>query len=325
MGQELLLPAEIILIIANHLPFKTYIQLSQTCTSMKRILTTTNAIGYLNQRFKFGKDTGSLLLFVHYNVIFVPHMIRQIVLNHFIKSTENDVSFVIKCWSMIHAFHCSDPGRFMTVLLTDDSQEERKTYDGELRRKIVLEQQNLFANQLIDCVIESQTPFKSQVCKSKTYRSVFEKLVKAGDLRAVENCLRNLGSPTNYIELSDSDFNSRYPLTGQEHVKKPIDLPFDVICQTSQYLFFNAHDMRALTETLLGFYRIKVNQVASPFLSRGSFNSASHSTFTNHSTVTSHSTVTTHSTVTSHSTYSTHSPVGRRRATRSSRCFHYLR
>lgn len=270
MAQKLVLPTEIILMISDHLPFKTYVQMSQTCKMMQTILTTTHAIGYLNQRFKFGQDTGSLLLFIHYNVIFVPHMIQRIVLDHFIQSQTHHFSFAIQCWSMIHAIHCADPGRFMTLLLSKDSEEEKVNYfEGESRRKRIVQQQTLFANQLIDKVIQSQISFKDQVCQSKTYRSVFERLVKAGDLRAVENCLRNLGSPIHHIDLSDSDFNSRYPLIGQECVKKPVEISCEIICRTGQYSQFNAFDMRMTTETLLKLYHVRVNKVSSPFISRG--------------------------------------------------------
>ncbi|KAI7893396.1 uncharacterized protein EV154DRAFT_501859 [Mucor mucedo] len=276
MAQELVLPTEIILIISNYLPFKTYVQMSQTCKTMQNILTTTHAIGYLNARFKFGHDTGSLLLFIHYNIIFVPYSIQRIVLHHFIQSTGHNFSFAIQCWSMIHAIHCADPGRFMTLLLTRDSEEEKPTHEGEHRRKRILQRQTLFANTLIDSVIQSQIPFKAQVCGAKTYRAVFERLVKAGDLRAVENCLRSLGSPTEAIDLSDSDFNSRYPLPSshQECVKKPLNISCDILCRTSQYIGFNAHDMRITTETLLKMYNVRVNKISSPFISRSNFSSS---------------------------------------------------
>jgi hypothetical protein len=300
---EVLLPAEIILMIGNHLPFKSYIKFSQTCRTAQRILTTTNAIGYLNHRFKFGEDSGSLLLFTYYNTLHFPRSMSKIVLNHFISTTKNDnKSFLIKGWSLIHAIHCLDPGRFMTLLLADDESDNNDEEDDkslafiEKKKRLLAHHQRIFAREIIDAIIESHTSSKAEVVKSKTYQAVFKNLVQSGDLRTVENCLRSLGPPTiDSITINDSDYNNRFPLIDQNFVistagaltattsaAQPPKSPIieadtvEAICKDTLYLNFNAHEMRSLTEKLLDKSDVKVNNVSTKYIS---YNSNSNSIF----------------------------------------------
>ncbi|GAA5810821.1 hypothetical protein MFLAVUS_004248 [Mucor flavus] len=260
------LPAEILLIIGNYVQFKEYIQLSQTCKTIERILTSSSAVNYLNDRFKFGQDTGALLLFTYYNILYVPKTIRRVVLNHFISTSNQDMSSLIKGWSIIHAIRCSDPGKFMTILL-DDGKDKKSVHNSESREELILKSQQLFAAEIFDDIIDSHIGYKTKVCKSKTYQSVFKKLVLLGDLRTVEHCLRSLGSPVDSMIIFDLDYYNRFPLNNRmvittKKVKHApnISLPVEVICKNSLYFNYNSDQMSRLTETLLRQYNVLVNR-----------------------------------------------------------------
>lgn len=282
------IPAEILLMIGNHLPLKSYIQLSQTCRTLQRILNSTNAIGYLNKRFKFGEDTGSLLLFTYYNILNIPEALSRLVLNHFLNSSKNNMSCLIKGWSLVHAIQCLDPGRFMTLLLADENaavSEKRSTKveqeavcfsSIEKRKSLLVQHQRIFAREIIDSIITSQMQCKSEVSRSKTYQTVFQKLVQSGDLRTVENCLRSLGPPIDCcITLSDSDYSNRFPLIERQLcLNRPPPVieghhssdasssskskSVETICRDMLYLNYNAHEMRSLTESLMEQYGVRV-------------------------------------------------------------------
>ncbi|KAG2229417.1 hypothetical protein BDF21DRAFT_463207 [Thamnidium elegans] len=260
------LPAEILLVIGNYVHFKEYIQLSQTCKTIERILTSSSAVNYLNDRFKFGQDTGALLLFTYYNILYVPKTIRRVVLNHFINTTKQDMASLIKGWSIIHAIRCSDPGKFMTILL-DDEQDNKSVNGSESNEELILKRQQLFAVEIFDDIIDSHIGCKTKVCKTKTYRSVFKKLVLLGDLRTVEHCLRSLGSPVDSIIIFDLDYYNRFPLNNRRHISTKkvkhtpnIFLPAEIICKNSLYFNYNSDQMSSLTENLLTQYNVQVER-----------------------------------------------------------------
>lgn len=277
------LPAEIILIVGNYLRFKEYIQLSQTCKTIERILTSTSAIDYLNHRFKFGHDTGALLLFTYYNILHVPKLLRKVVLDHFIYTTKDDIAFLVKGWSIIHAIGCSDPGKFMTTLLTDEENDEKllppkqqytMIMDTENKEELILKHQQLFSIEIFDRIIDSHTRCKTKICKTKTYQSVFKKLVLLGDLRTVEHCLRSLGPPTDSTIIFDLDYSNRFPLNNQQpllttttqHNHRSLkdaeyaSLYAEVICKHSLYYNYTSDEMCSLTENLFKKYNIKVKR-----------------------------------------------------------------
>ncbi|GAA5805989.1 hypothetical protein EDC94DRAFT_600283 [Helicostylum pulchrum] len=285
------LPAEILLIIGNYVQFKEYIQLSQTCKTIERILTSSSAVNYLNDRFKFGQDTGALLLFTYYNILYVPKTIRSVVLNHFIGTSNQDMASLIKGWSIIHAIRCSDPGKFMTMLLDDGKAKKQSTENSE---ESILKQQQLFATEILDDIIDSHIGYKTQVCKSKTYQSVFKKLVLLGDLRTVEHCLRSLGSPVDSIIIFDMDYYNRFPLNSRRIIttakttKKVVKcvphifLSVEIICKNGLYFNYNSDQMSRLTEDLLKQYNILVERESKYKSLNNSDNNTNHQCFINY-------------------------------------------
>ena len=266
------LPTEVVLMISNHLPFKSYVQFSQTCQLLQHVLTSSNAIRYMNQRFKFEKDSGSLLLFTYYNIIHIPQVMRDLVLDHFLSCPQGDMSYMIRGWSLIHAIHCLDPGRFMTLLLADENNKPAQTVALVIQHQRIQQQQE-FAKKIIDGIIKAQIHYKHKICKSKTYQSVFKNLVLSGDLRTVENCLRNLGSPIDTITLSDANYNNRFPIArkGNRRCTRVVICsmtPLEEICRECLYLDYDDEQMRSITETLLSKYGVKVNTALSVHVDR---------------------------------------------------------
>lgn len=267
------LPVEIILIISAHLPFETYIQYSQTCQAIQHSLSSSGVINYLNNRFKFGhgNHTGALLLFAFHNILKVPEKIRNMILEHFIIAYQNDNSF-IRGWSLIHAVIYANPGRFLELLEKDKGKnliEPLPLFDAK-KRKLLVDQQRLFAKKIYRNVIISSIPHKLDLRSSKTYHAIFTNLLHAGDLSTVEQCLRMLGPPRDSIILSETDFNEKCPLNYSGNIiinrkrknseKEEYDIPepVDVICKYDQYLDFSPSQMRLLARQLLQAYCAKI-------------------------------------------------------------------
>lgn len=263
MNHQLILslPTEIMLILSNYLPFKTYIQLSKTCKSLHHVLISINAIRYLNYRFNFGKETGSLLLFVYYNILYIPNQLRKVVLGYFIHSFKNNLPcYLVKGWSLIRAIHCLDPGRHFMLLLLKDNNDDHFKLMEEAQKNLLIQHQRDYSIDIIDSIIESQSYYKDNIRKSKTYQTVFQKLIQSGDLRTVENCLRSLGSPIDSISLSDSNYCNRFPITTTySHDEIVMETDIEVICKHSLYLGYNSNEMHSLTRRLLEKYHVKVN------------------------------------------------------------------
>jgi hypothetical protein len=250
----------------------------------------------LNNRFKFGHDntTGALLLFAFHNVLFIPKNIRMIILQQFICSIKSDASF-IRAWSLIHAIHCSNPGKFMDLLASENDTLPRhfsleaspQTLRHAARRKnCLLLHQYSFAREINDSIIASSVSHKYELCSSKTYQTIFKNFIQSGDLCTVENCLRSLGPPiSSTIVLAETDYDERCPLSGElwsscslaklETYQVPNnnnnnnnndnDNSVEAICKSSRYLHYKAPRLRALTQELLEKYHVKVSIVPSRY------------------------------------------------------------
>lgn len=279
------LPTEITLIISAHLPFETYIQYSQTCRAIQHSLSSSGVINYLNNRFNFGhgNHTGALLLFAFHNILKIPEKIREIVLEHFIVAYQNDNSF-IRGWSLIHAVICANPGRFLELLEKDKGKKligPLPLFDAK-KRKLLVDQQRLFAKKMYRNIIVSSIPHKLDLRSSKTYQAIFTNLLHAGDLSTVEQCLRVLGPPRDSIILSETDFNEKCPLTNysgnitinrkrkdsEKEEEYDIPEPVDVICKNDQYLDFSPSQMRLLARQLLQAYHAKITFYPTSYCSR---------------------------------------------------------
>jgi hypothetical protein len=129
------------------------------------------------------------------------------------------------------------------------------------KKPVTIQHQREFATDIIDSIIESQKCYY-EICKSKTYQTVFKKLIQSGDLRTVENCLRSLGSPIDSITLSDSNYCNRFPVVTKNNNNNGVcdnSNSIEIICKNSLYLRYNSNEMRTLTKDLLEKYHIKVN------------------------------------------------------------------
>lgn len=277
------LPTEVTLLISIHLPFETYIQYSQTCRAIQQSLSSTNVISYLNNRFKFGhgNHTGALLLFAFHNILKMPKRIRLMILEHFIEAYQKDDSF-IRGWSLIHAIICSNPGRFLELLERDSNHGQKLVGPmppfGKNKRKLLIQQQRLFAKKIYNSIIVSSVPHKCYLRSSKTYQAIFANLLHSGDLSTTEQCLRMLGPPQYSVILSETDYNERFPITDysgniilkrkrnisqQEEYDNPN--PVDVICKQDQYLNFTPAQMRLLAKQLLQLYKAKITSYPSSY------------------------------------------------------------
>jgi hypothetical protein len=269
------LPVEVTLTVANYLPFKTYIQYSQSCKSIQNVLVSTHVIRYLNTRFKFGQDntTGALLLFVFHNILFIPENIRMVILRHFICSIKTDAMF-IRAWSLLHAIHCSNPGKFINLLANENGESvrdfslEETTFQKRRREAWRKNLQSNFAREINDNIISMSIAHKHELRCSKTYQTVFKNFILTGDMRTVENCLRSLGPPTNsIIELAETDYDGRSSsawLNFSSVLVTDEDHSVETICRQNRYLHYNEHQLRALKQELLEKYQVKVSIIPSP-------------------------------------------------------------
>ncbi|CEP14447.1 hypothetical protein [Parasitella parasitica] len=271
------LPAEVILLVSTHLPFKTYIQYSQTCRATHQLLISSSVICYLNNRFKFGhgNQTGALLLFIFHNILKIPEKIRDTVLEHFITEYEKDTSF-IRGWSIIHAIMYANPGSFQGLLIKDSNNDKKPATApmiplNETKRNFLFYQQRSFAKKIFSRIIASTVPHKHKLRSSKTYQTIFKSLLYTGDLSTIQLCLQIVGPPRDTITLSETDYNEKFPIVddaGGINFKRKRDLleteyydnqnPIQVICRDDLYLNFKPAQMRLLARQLLQKHQTKV-------------------------------------------------------------------
>ncbi|CAO3634291.1 unnamed protein product [Mucor fragilis] len=149
---------------------------------------------------------------------------------------------------------------------------------GKNKRKLLIQQQRLFAKKIYNSIIVSSVPHKCYLRSSKTYQAIFANLLHSGDLSTTEQCLRMLGPPQYSVILSETDYNERFPITDysgniilkrkrnisqQEEYDNPN--PVDVICKQDQYLNFTPAQMRLLAKQLLQLYKAKITSYPSSY------------------------------------------------------------